>query len=72
MSTPAFHELETPAGIGGVGCVYAELERPERVRFSPVQSDPPILDKDQEGQSGGAVVLMVASINNKSIYRRFF
>jgi hypothetical protein len=53
-SGSAFNEWETPAGIGGVGRVYTEFERPERVRFSPVQSDPPGLDKDHKGQSGGA------------------
>ena len=46
--------METPAGIGVVGRFYAEFERPEWVRFSHVQSDPPMLDKDHEGQSGGA------------------
>ena len=46
--------MKTPAGIGVVGRFYAEFERPEWVRFSHVQSDPPMLDKDHEGQSGGA------------------
>jgi hypothetical protein len=50
----AVYELETPAGIGGVGRFHSELEESERIRVSPVQSDPPMLDQDQEGQSGRA------------------
>ena len=50
----AVYELETPAGIGGVGRFHLELEESERIRVSPVQSDPPMLDQDQERQSGRA------------------
>jgi hypothetical protein len=55
----AVYELETPAGIGGVGRFHSELEESERIRISPVQSDPPMLDQDQENR---ADVLMVTPV----------